>query len=76
MARHKNINWSLPDRFFENWEQVHAAILMDIRDELQAINNKLGCYRVSGALDAIRIMHKTGVKIRKPAKRKKEGAAQ
>lgn len=73
MARHKNANCPLPDRF-ETWEQVNTAILMDIRDELQAINRALGCYRVSGALDAIRAMHKTGVKIRKPRQRKKASA--
>jgi hypothetical protein len=73
MARHKNENWSLNDRI-NSCDEASIAILMDIRDELQALNAKLSCFRVAKALDAIHAMHKTGVKIRKPRKMKKAGA--
>jgi hypothetical protein len=43
MARHKNVDWKLPDGPMQNWEQVYTAVLMDIRDELQALNRKLDC---------------------------------
>lgn len=43
MARHKNTNWNLPDKC-GSWEQASAAILMDIREELQALNRLLNCH--------------------------------
>lgn len=46
MARYKNINWNLPTRVdgsIANWEALHAAILMDIRDELHQLNGYIGC---------------------------------
>jgi len=40
MARHKDASWKLnePTR---TWDEVHAAILMDIRDELKETNRHL-----------------------------------
>jgi hypothetical protein len=38
--RHKNVEWQLGDPI-PTWERVEVAVLMDIRDALQAINNKL-----------------------------------
>ena len=39
MARHKNLNWTLPEGTPHHiWESIHAALLMDIRDELQRLN--------------------------------------
>jgi hypothetical protein len=46
MARHKNENWSLNDRI-NSCDEASIAILMDIRDELQALNAKLSCFRVA-----------------------------
>lgn len=43
MARHKNMNWSLPEPKVETWQQAQVAILMDIRDELQGLNRIIGC---------------------------------
>lgn len=43
--RHKNVRWRVPvnpDRTVQ-WEGIHAALLMDIRDELQSLNLKLEC---------------------------------
>lgn len=49
MARHKNMNWSLPDGTpntdgsrIHCWDSIQTAILLDIRDELQAANRLLG----------------------------------
>lgn len=69
MARYKNADWNLPDKA-ETWQQASVAVLMDIRDELQSINRKLGCYRVSRALDAVdridRRLQKNGLLIGGP----------
>jgi hypothetical protein len=43
--RCKNVSWKLhtdSDNVL-SWESVHAAILMDIRDELQDLNRLLRC---------------------------------
>lgn len=42
MARHKDTEWNLPDRA-ESWDQVAAAVLMDIRDELKKLNRVFEC---------------------------------
>lgn len=52
MARHKNANWNLNDPV-KSWEELNSALLMDIRDELQKLNNTLACYRVSRMSDDI-----------------------
>lgn len=53
MARHKNMNWNLPEGTRKadggsthSWESIHTALLMDIRDELKELNETLRCYRV------------------------------
>jgi len=68
--RQKNKSWSVADKNGKvtDWAQAQVAVLMDIRDELQAINSKLSCYRIPRALDA---MHELGVE----ARRKKRDAA-
>lgn len=53
MADHrlKNVNWDVADHsgtMAASWVHVQIAVLMDIRDELQAINRKLDCHNVSG----------------------------
>lgn len=48
MARHKNMNWNLPDGTKNAdgsqthcWDSIHASILLDIRDELHTANRYL-----------------------------------
>lgn len=53
MARHKDTNWSLPEPTVGTWEQAGVAVLMDIRDELKALNAKLDCHRVQRMLTTI-----------------------
>jgi hypothetical protein len=46
MARHKDYSWNVGSRN-ENgtftWGQIKVSLLMDIRDELQKLNARLGC---------------------------------
>lgn len=43
--RHKNVQWNLPEQPLD-WTQVNSALLMDIRDELQALNRVIYCPNV------------------------------
>jgi hypothetical protein len=43
-TRHKNKNWNVgPIVGHPSWDQVRAALLMDIRDELKRLNALLYC---------------------------------
>ena len=50
MARFKNTDWNLPtdNGRIKTWEQAQLAVLMDIRDELQRLNNLLYCQNFIG----------------------------
>lgn len=41
MARHKDWDWNIPEHF--TWQHVEVALLMDISDELKALNRTLQC---------------------------------
>jgi hypothetical protein len=66
MARHKSVDWKLPDGI-QDWEQVSVAVLMDVRDEIAAVRRLLECYRVSRALDDL---HSLGIFVRRRRKRR------
>lgn len=67
--RQKNRNWRCANADGSvGMEQAKLATLMDIRDELQAINRSLGCYRIPRALDAM-------IELGAEARRKKRAAA-
>lgn len=58
--RHKNMKWRLPEGTpnddgyrTHSWESIHAALFMDIRDELQELNRTLRCHRVLRGMDAL-----------------------
>lgn len=60
MARFKNANWDITPvsstGSVGTWAESHAALLMDIRDELQTLNRLLGCpnfTRIPMVLDKI-----------------------
>jgi len=56
MARHKDGNWNLNDPV-KTWGELHAALLMDIRDELKKLNGLLHCQNfiaIPRKLDEIR----------------------
>jgi hypothetical protein len=50
-TRRKNANWNVGEKITE-WDQCQLAVLMDIRDELQALRALASCYRIPRALDA------------------------
>jgi hypothetical protein len=63
MARHANEEWSLPEgtpngdgTSRHSWDSIHAAILMDIRDELKKLNSVFACpnfRRIPWVLDEV-----------------------
>lgn len=71
-GRQKNWNWIVSDdgKFARSVEHAQLAVLMDIRDELQAVNRLLGCHRVPRALDDLNSL---GQWARRKPKRKKRG---
>lgn len=50
MARHKDVDWNLPEgtpagrSTTHSWDAIHAALLMDLRDELRAMRRRLDCH--------------------------------
>jgi hypothetical protein len=44
-TRRKHVDWTLPDQDKEpfTWQHVEVALLMDIRAELQQLNQLLSC---------------------------------
>ena len=72
MARHKNSNWTFPTSphgEIETWEQAGIAVLMDIRDELQALNRLLGCKNFTDIPEVLRAIRRNTTK----PKRRKRG---
>lgn len=49
MIRQKNVTWYPPN----TWEHVHLQVLMDIRDELQALNRVMLCSNVAKGFRAL-----------------------
>jgi hypothetical protein len=57
MARKKDVEWTLPEKL-EDWTQVNAAILMDIRDELKKLNELMHCSNVIKGFRALQRLDK------------------
>jgi hypothetical protein len=71
VARYRNADWNLPGPKVDTWEQAGLAVLMDIREELQALNRTLGCYRVIQMCEDVRkIDRRIAKRIPLRAKRK------
>jgi hypothetical protein len=68
MARYKNNPWELPEGKLQTWEQVNSALLMDIRDELQAIRHLMECPNIQKGFIAMQQVAKNTK--RKPRKKK------
>ncbi len=77
MARHKNIEWSVPEltrnangsRTLAS-DSIQISLLLDIRDELKQLNRVFACHRFTGFPNTLdRIARNTA----KP--RQKKGAA-
>lgn len=52
------------------YEQVQAAVLMDIRDELQTLNRLLGCQNFIEVPSILRAIRGNTMPKRKPKRRK------
>jgi hypothetical protein len=48
-----------------SWESIHAAILMDIRDELQSLNRLLHCQNFIGLPHDLRQLNRRMAQISK-----------
>lgn len=74
MARQKNVNWNCGETNDVTMDGAQLAVLMDIRDELQAIRSLANCYRIPLALDALRDVG-ADIRRKKRAEAKKRKAA-
>jgi hypothetical protein len=82
LERFRNVQWAMRSTAngdIESWEQAQLAVLMDIRDELQALNRVMQCSNVSRgfrALSGIAAQHdalfrkRVEAAVRKPLKRR------
>ncbi len=68
-GRYRNVNWSLSDKFGQIQSSDHAilAVLMDIRDELQALN---GVFRCVNFVRIPRVLDKIEANTRKETRKK------
>jgi hypothetical protein len=77
MARHKDANWNLTGPKIGTWDEVKAALLMDVRDELKEVNQQLrnlnSIFNCSNFLSIPRVVaeisHNTKKTKRKAAKK-------
>lgn len=69
--RRKNVSWSVgnaKDGGVETWEAAGVAVLMDIRDELQALNRLLACPNFLGIPHTLTKIKQNTTKPRKRRK--------
>lgn len=71
MARHKDKAFDIPEQ--PNWEHATYAVLLDIRDELKALNLRLNCWEVTEGFCTIRKHHRWSMK-RWPMSKKPKAA--
>lgn len=76
MARHKDTDWSLNDAV-KTWGECQLSVLMDIRDELKALNEYNQSWRLREYQDAVKRIDKrlqvNGLLLNKKRRRKKRG---
>lgn len=71
MARHKDANWNCGGDGGQTvtYEQARLAVLMDIRDELKALNRVMQCHNVREGFIALqrmdRRMQRSGMHLTK-----------
>lgn len=75
MPRHKDMQWNLPEGSTTTtgsrshlWESIHAALLMDIRDELKRMNEILHCSNFLNIPRELRSIRLNTAKKRKRSK--------
>ncbi len=76
MPRHKDANWNCggvrePNGTISGvpWDGVHAAILMDIRDELKKLNTLLHCNNFTAIPHTLNSIRKNTTKKRRKVKK-------
>lgn len=75
--RKANIEWLLGDTHGENmtWEQVHVAVLMDIRRELRRLNSLLHCPNATAIPQTLREIRAAVRKVARNTTKKKKPKA-
>lgn len=71
MARYKDSDWNLPGPKCQTWEQAQTAVLMDIRDELRALNRTLNCHNFQSIPTLLRRIQYR-IPARRPRKRREK----
>lgn len=74
--RHKDGNWALPthaDGRIADWQSVQIAVLMDIRDELKIVRQRLSVLECSNFLAIPRTLKRISRNTAKPRKAKTVG---
>jgi hypothetical protein len=75
MARFKDVDWNL-DKTSEgrarSWNEVHTAVLMDIRDELKRLNRLLHCSNFIGIPHTLTAIRQNTTKKRRVRRRTTE----
>lgn len=66
-TRRKNTSWTLPEGSL-SYDAAQLAVLMDIRDELQAIRARLDCYETRAIP---RYLRRISANTAKPRKKKR-----
>lgn len=76
MPRHKDVDWNLPEGTpnskggnTHRWDSIHAAILMDLRDELKRLNSRIQCHEFIGIPRVLRAIQRNTAKKKKKAAR-------
>jgi len=68
--RRANVDWELPDKGSLTIEQAELAVLMDIREQLRALNRLLGC---ENFIAIPRVLREIRSNTAKPKERVKRG---
>lgn len=78
MARHKDVYWNLPDGHrnasggvTHQYEAIHTALLMDIRDELKTLNAVFACPNFVAVPSTLRTISRKLSRPKKTASRRK-----
>ena len=66
-TRLKNQAWlpGTPEGAVPDWERVIVAVLLDLRDEMQSLNQLLTCHRFLALPDDIKAIRRNTTKKRK-----------
>lgn len=70
--RHKDTDWNLPAGTpGHGWESIHAALLMDIRDELKIVSRKLSALECPNFTRIPTVLRRISANTHKTRRRRK-----